>query len=211
MIMIILALSCLAFYLLLKQNNLIQNFTSLESLKSYILSFGTKAPVMFGMLQFVQVIISPIPGNITTLAGGVIFGFWQGFFISAAAIILGSICAFILSRVFGKTLIDWLIGSKTLEKYLNVANNKRKLILCSMFLLPFFPDDALCMVCGLSNMSFKHFVLCVFLTRPIGLIISTLIGANIIIISTIGWVFIALISLLFAFAVFYIKAKYKII
>ena len=68
------------FIIILKKNyDFIDLFRDANKLKEYILSFGRLAPIIFGIIQFLQVIISPIPGNLTTVVGGALFGFWNSF------------------------------------------------------------------------------------------------------------------------------------
>jgi len=81
-------------------------------MQEYISGFGLAAPVIFMLIQIIQVIISPIPGNITTLAGGALFGFWEAFIISSIAITIGSTIAFLIAKVFGRRLVVWMIGKK---------------------------------------------------------------------------------------------------
>lgn len=42
-----------------------------------------------------------------------------------------------------------------------------------MFLFPFFPDDVLCFVAGLSSMSVGYYIVMITLTRVIGVILSS--------------------------------------
>lgn len=91
---LILAIAALAaLYFWLKANGYLEIFTSVEALQAYVRGFGAWAPAIFILLQIAQVIFAPIPGNVTTLAGGALFGFWPSFFYSTIAIFLGSLVA----------------------------------------------------------------------------------------------------------------------
>ena len=164
------------FVILIKKDyNFISLFNDAERLKEYILSYGNLAPFIFGIVQFLQVIISPIPGNLTTVAGGAIFGFWPSFLISAVSIILGSATAFGLSRIFGKPFVEWIIGKRNVQLHLDTISNNTKIIFIMIILLPFFPDDIICFVAGISGMSWGFFLLTMLLARPPGLIVSALV------------------------------------
>jgi len=162
-------------------------FSSQKELQAYVLSFGVWAPLAFFSLQIVQVIISPIPGNVTTVLGGVLFGFWPAAIMSVAAVFFGSVAAFLLAKKLGKPLVMRFLGKKATDKYMRSLSSRQHLALLMMFLLPFFPDDALCLVAGLSAISLPHFMLLVILTRPWGLVFSALIGSGVIYISLTGW------------------------
>ncbi|MDD5018613.1 MAG: TVP38/TMEM64 family protein [Eubacteriales bacterium] len=179
-------------------------FESKENVQEYVRSFGAWAPLAFFFLQFIQVILSPIPGSITTVAGGVLFGFFYAFLISTAAIFLGSICAFLLGKLFGRPLVEKIAGKEVVEKYMQSVSSRQKIVLIMMFLLPFFPDDLLCLIAGLSAMRLPYFSFLVIITRPWGLLFSALLGSGMI--SMPGWGWIALAA--FVIIVFIASLKY---
>ncbi len=179
-------------------------FESKENIQDYVSSFGPLAPLIFFVLQFIQVIISPIPGNVTTIAGGLMFGFTYGFLISFAAVFLGSICAFLLGKKFGRPLVEKLVGKNKVDKYMVTVSSRQKIVLFLMFLFPFFPDDILCLVAGLSAMRVPYFAVLVLVSRPFGLLFSALIGAGIISLPIWGWaIIIVIVIILFAFSIKY--------
>jgi len=194
-----------AILLLRKDSSFFSLFKDAESLKEYILSYGSLAPVIFGVIQFLQVIISPIPGNITTLAGGAIFGFWNAFLISSVAIILGSAVAFAIARIFGRPFVEWILGKETVSEHLDTINTNKKIIFVLIILLPFFPDDIICLIAGISGMSWGFFMLTMVAARPPGLLVSALIGANGLNLPIWAWILIFALAASVIFA--YIKVK----
>ncbi len=203
-VLLFLIAAVVILYYVGKTNGWFTLFESKENVKQYVSSFGVWAPLAFFVLQFIQVIISPIPGAITTLAGGVLFGFFYAFLISTAAVFLGSICAFLLGKLFGRPLVEKIAGKQIVEKYMQSVSSRQKIVLIMMFLLPFFPDDILCLIAGLSAMRLPYFSLLVIITRPWGLLFSALIGSGIIYIPFWGWIIIALIGVF----IFIISIKY---
>lgn len=153
-------------------------FGSVAGFEEFIAGFGWWAPFTFFLLQVLQVIISPIPGNITSLAGGAIFGFGLGFFLSAVAILSGSLIAFFLVRVFGRPLLLRFVKETTIAKYNKVFTGKKLIILFLFFLSPFFPDDALCFLAGFSNLPTMLFMLMILLGRLPGILVASLLGAG---------------------------------
>ena len=66
-----------------------------------------------------------------------------------------------------------------------------------MFLLPMFPDDALCSVAGITNMSFFTFFLTQIITRPISILATLLfMSGEIIPYNALGFTIIAVVSAL---------------
>ena len=185
---LILAIAALAaLYFWLKANGYLEIFTSVEALQAYVRGFGAWAPAIFILLQIAQVIFAPIPGNVTTLAGGALFGFWPSFFYSTIAIFLGSLVAFGIGRYCGKPIVYKLASPAIVDKYLNVLAGKQRLTLALLFLFPFFPDDVLCLLAGLTGYSWSWFAVMVLLTRPWGTIVSALVGSGSLSIPLWGW------------------------
>lgn len=178
----------ITLYYIGKDNGWFNVFESKRKLREYVMSFGALAPLAFFLLQFFQVIISPIPGNVTTIAGGMIFGFWDSFLISSAAIFLGSVCAFMLGKWFGRPLVERIVGKHMVDKYMVTVSSRQRIMLIMMFLLPFFPDDMLCLIAGLSAMSLPMFSLIVVLTRPWGILFSSLVGSDLIALPEWAWI-----------------------
>ncbi|MBU5675321.1 VTT domain-containing protein [Alkaliphilus sp. MSJ-5] len=167
--------------------------TSIESFKTYIDGFGNKAIIIFFIIQFMSVVIAPIPSNISTAAGGIVFGIWKTFITSTLAVILGSMLVFILSRKFGKPLTDKFVSQKIAGKYGQLVESKSEMLLIAMFLLPFFPDDSICFLAGLSKIKCNRFFAIMLLTRPWGLLVSSVVGATNITIPWWGWISIVLL------------------
>ena len=139
-----------------------------EELQSLIESTGVYGQLVFVLISFLQVTFVPIPGAITILAGNLLFGIWESFFLSLIGILLGSLLAFFLGKTIGRKFVIWCIGDEeTLNHYLEKLKGKEVVLLFFMFLLPMFPDDALCAVAGLTSMNYFTFILIQLITRPV--------------------------------------------
>ena len=64
------------------------------------------------------------------------------------------------------------MGKENLDKGLELVKGKDKVILTFMFLFPFFPDDVLCFVAGLSSMSVPYYIVMITITRIINIVVS---------------------------------------
>jgi len=131
-------------------------------------------------VQFLQVVIAVIPGEVTSLAAGYVFGAWRGFLYSAIGITLGSVFNFWFARVVGRPTLERLIRRDTLDKLdRTVASNKSRSAIFLLFLLPGLPKDILCYAAGLSRMHILEFVVLSGLARSPALLASVLIGAGV--------------------------------
>lgn len=181
-------------YLIGKDYGWFTVFESEESLRTYVESFGAWAPLAFFALQFLQVIFAPIPGAVTTVVGGMLFGFWKGLLLSISAVFFGSVCAFLLGRLFGRPLAERIASKETVEKYMSTVTLRQRVMLFLMFLLPFFPDDVICIIAGFSAMKLRTFMLIVLFSRPWGFAIFSFLGTNALSLPFWAWVIIGFLA-----------------
>ncbi len=156
----------------LKTTGFLSKVDSVDKFREYISSFGNQAILWFTIIQFLQVVVLPIPAFITVGAGVLLFGPLIGAVFSSIGIILGSIVAFYIGRIFGFKVAKWLVGEDSLNKGLKIIKGKDKIILTFMFLFPFFPDDILCFVAGITTLSSSFFITMIIITRLISVFAS---------------------------------------
>lgn len=148
-------------------------------LKKVVLDSGVWGIVIFIAIQAAQVVFSIIPGLAATIVGAQIFGPLLGSVYSTIGNIIGSILAFVLGRLFGKRFVEWYVGKEAATKYRKKLNKKGKYILPVAFLMPFFPDDILCWIAGITTMTYKFFIITILITRPITVLVTSyLSGSN---------------------------------
>ena len=169
-ISVLLAIASICYHIVLKYD-LISKFDSTEKVQAFLSKYGAYAGIIFIIIQFLQVTIVPLPAAITTLAGVALFGFWPTFFYSVVGMMIGSMLAFYLGRKFGVKLIIWLFGKSAYDKYVKFTQGKDKIVLTLMFLFPFFPDDLLCIVAGITDMKYWQFFIIMLITRPLNILI----------------------------------------
>ena len=190
-VILVVATALAGGFVALRLTGKLDMFSSAEALQAWVDGFGAAAPLLFFVVQVVQVIVSPVPGAATTLVGAMLFGFWPAFALSTAAILTGSLLAFGLARAFGRPLVVRLVGPKITERYLGAMTSRARIALLLMFLLPFFPDDVLSLVAGLTGLSWAFFFVAVTCTRPWGLLFSSLVGSGMVHVPVWGWALIA--------------------
>lgn len=151
-------------------------FTSTEKMQEFISRSGVWGAFFFFLLQIVQCIIPIIPGNVTSLFGIYFFGPLPGFLLNYLGIYVGEVIVFLLARFFGPTFVHAAVKPETFEKYskwLDANDEKIKKFFIWTMALPGMPDDVICMVMGLTNMSFKTFALHLAWTKVPALFIYT--------------------------------------
>lgn len=146
-------------------------FTSDLALSQFLQSIGPLAPFLFMMLQIVQTMFPLIPGGLTIPGGLMIFGMGYGYLLNFVGIMIGSIINFTLARKFGRPLVQLLMGNRTFNKYVRWLDNPRqfkRLFIFGMF-FPLSPADLLCYLAGLSDLSYRDYLLILSIGKPIAL------------------------------------------
>lgn len=174
-VLVISGLIVLGYYIL-NWTGVWEHINTAEKLRDVILSWGIWGRLGFIFIQFAQVTFLPLPSTVTVIAGSLVYGPLQGGLLSTAGILLGSIFAFFLGRVFGKKLVVFMVGEKTCDKWTHFLSNA-KYSFVIMMLLPIFPDDVLCLVAGLTNMSWTFFTVTNLISRPIGVLSVSYVNA----------------------------------
>lgn len=159
----------LSIYFLLQRTGFFAVIKSEEALQEYLKKTGAWMPIFYVLLQFLQVIILPIPSALSTLAGVALFGAFWTMIYSLLGILSGSLVAFFIGRKLGDRAVSWIVGKDNLKKWQKKLKGKDNLLLTVMFVLPLFPDDVLCFIAGLSSMTLKYFLSVVFFARFIGI------------------------------------------
>ena len=150
--------------------------TSIPALRAYIDRSAPYSHLTFFVVQLLSVVLAPIPSNLTAAAGGLLFGTWPAFFLTYGAVMAGSLLVFWLARTLGRDFVDRVVSRKLAEKYQKVIREKTTVFLALAFLLPYFPDDMLCILAGLTPITFGRFVLLALFTRPWGLLFASALG-----------------------------------
>jgi len=163
---VLIAIFILGLYIF-KISGLMDKIDSVEDFRAFISSFGGSAVFLFILLQFLQVVLLPIPAFVTVGAGVLLFGPFYGAIYSCIGIILGSLLAYFLGRIFGVKVVKWLIGEDSLKKGLNIIKGKDKIILTFMFVFPFFPDDLICFIAGITTIGPTYFIIMIIIVRII--------------------------------------------
>jgi uncharacterized membrane protein YdjX (TVP38/TMEM64 family) len=180
------ALSILGFPLLIAsilvavfvfKDNLLYVLENQEAFRAWILEQGSTAVLVFIGAQIVQVVAFVLPGEITQLAGGYLFGIWAGTLWSVLGIALGSAVNYLLGRVLGRPFLVSVFKREWVEKIESMTSKgKAEAGMFLLFALPGFPKDLLTYLAGMTKMNFWTFLAISMVGRFPALFISSMIG-----------------------------------
>ena len=198
--LLLLGLLLLALY----QSGFFRVLSSQERLEAYIRDSAPWSHLVFLGIQLISVILAPIPSNVTAAVGAVLFGTWPAFFLTWAAVAGGSMLVFGLARLLGQRFVESFVSRRLSDKYLDIIRRKRDVFLLLAFLFPFFPDDLICILAGVTDIPFRRFAVLVLLARPWGLLVACGVGSSAVSIPLWGMALLGLAGI----AVFVLALKY---
>jgi uncharacterized membrane protein YdjX (TVP38/TMEM64 family) len=148
-------------------------------LKDTVRSWGWMAPLVFIGIQAFQVIVSPIPGEMTGPVGGALFGTLWGVVYSTVGLTLGTVVCFWLGRVWGEPLIRPWLSEHHWNKMSFILETEGAILCFILYLIPGFPKDIISYLFGMSPMPFWVFAVISTVGRVPGTWISSYFGAHV--------------------------------
>lgn len=144
-------------------------FQSTDSLQVFIQQFGQYAVLIFILLQIIQVIIPILPGGISSVVGMLMFGTGWGLVYSYIGLVVGEALGFSLVRYYGVSFVQLILSPKKYQKFDQLltthTQNIRRFLIWTL-ILPFAPDDLVCLVAGLTKMSFREYIRIILILKP---------------------------------------------
>jgi len=157
---------------------LVRLYVDKRFLKHTLREWGVLAPVIFMGLQALQVIVAPIPGELTGILGGYLFGEWGGLLYSTIGLTVGSVAAFAGGRWLGARYVQKLVSTDIWRKMGFIVEAEGAILCFIIFLVPGLPKDVTCYLFGLSPMPFWVFAVVSTLGRFPGTWVLSAQGAR---------------------------------
>lgn len=143
-------------------------FTDRDYLRDTLQAWGWRAPVVFIVVQALQVIVSPIPGEATGILGGFLFGLALGFVYSTVGLTLGTMAAFWIGRWVGASFLRRYVAGHFWERLGFIVEAEGAILAFVIYLIPGIPKDIVSYLFGISPMSAWVFALVSTLGRMPG-------------------------------------------
>jgi uncharacterized membrane protein YdjX (TVP38/TMEM64 family) len=153
-------------------------YGSSDKLGKFLQSLGPYSPAVFVLLQVLQVIAAPFPGELTGVAGGYVYGETVGFILSTVGLTLGSWIAFELASILGRPFVERFVRQEVLHRFDFLTTRAGAMLCFLLFLIPGFPKDYLCYLLGLSRMRLSTFLIVSVIGRLPGTYLLTVQGAK---------------------------------
>lgn len=149
-----------------------------EGFRDYIRSFGPWGWLVLFGVQFLQVFIALIPGEVVETAAGYAFGPLLGTVICYAGVAAASALIFFLTRRFGIRLVEVFVSREKINelKFINTSK-KRNFLIFILFFIPGTPKDLITYFAGLTDIKITEF-LCISLVARFPSVISSTFGGH---------------------------------
>ncbi len=149
-----------------------------EQLTLLVDRWGIWAPLVTISLHILQVITAPIPGTAIDAVNGLLFGPWLGTLYSMTGLMIGSILAMVLTRKFGRPLVERFVDISSVERIDELIEKSGSLVIFLIFLLPFLPDDTVCFLAGLTPIPLLELFLLALVGRTPGVFVANFLGSQ---------------------------------
>ena len=126
-----------------------------ERIRTFVLSFGVWAPVVY-ILAYAQPII-PLPASLMTSLAGAAFGKWWGTLAALTGATLRAVAEFLVARLLGRDVVAKLLKGKVAALDHKLGENSFKAVLL-IRLIPNFPFDVQNYGLGFSRVQFVPYL-----------------------------------------------------
>ncbi len=151
-----------------------------ERLQERITRMGAGGYLFIILIQVVQIVIFPLPGQLSVIIAGVFgtsWGWIAGMALALAGLTIGAVLAFLVGRYFFR---DWvsrkLSDNKSWQTFSELSGGKGLWVIGLIYVFPGLPNDFMCYVLGLSRAPFAKFVLVSTVCRIPNVAATFLIG-----------------------------------
>ena len=125
-------------------------------------------------LQFLQIVVAFIPGEVVQIAAGMLYGPWLGALIILMGCVVSSAFIFTLVHKLGAPFVQSMVPTKYLEKFRAFEKTgKLNIVVFILFLIPGLPKDTFTYLVPLTDMNMRTFLLLSNIGRIPGILVST--------------------------------------
>lgn len=147
-----------------------------ERLRAWVAGFGWAAPLALILVQAVQVILAPLPGQVVGLVSGYLFGTLWGTVYSAIGVLLGVWVLMNLARKLGRPFVERVVPPAHRARLDGLLARGGPTAFFLLFLLPFVPDDSISILAGLTDIPISLLMILAAIGRLPSLLASAWMG-----------------------------------
>ena len=125
-------------------------------------------------LQFLQIVVAFIPGEVVQIAAGLLYGPWVGALVILVGCVISSAFIFALVHKLGAPFVQSMVPTQYLNKFRKFElTGKLNIVVFVLFLIPGLPKDVFTYLVPLTDMRMRTFLLLSNVGRIPGIVVST--------------------------------------
>lgn len=125
-------------------------------------------------LQFLQIVVAFIPGEVVQIAAGLLYGPWIGALVILVGCVVSSAFIFALVHKLGAPFVQSMVPTQYLNKFRKFElTGKLNIVVFVLFLIPGLPKDVFTYLVPLTDMRMRTFLLLSNVGRIPGIVVST--------------------------------------
>lgn len=132
-------------------------------------------------LQFIQVVVAFVPGEVTQMAAGMLYGPLWGSLLILFGCAVSSAFVYTIVHKLGAPFVKDMVPQKFLKKFDDFQRTGRlNIIVFILFLIPGMPKDTFTYLVPLTDMRLKPFVIITTIARTPGVVLSAYAASGLI-------------------------------
>lgn len=137
-------------------------------------SAGPLGVLILLAMQFLQIVVAFIPGEVVQMAAGMMYGPWLGGLVVLVGCVVSAAFIFVVVHRLGAPFVQDMVPTKYLDKFRAFEETgKLDIVVFVLFLIPAMPKDVFTYLVPLTNMPMKKFLVLSNVARIPGILIST--------------------------------------
>lgn len=136
---------------------LVADDLSVDGIRAVVDGLGAWAPLVYVGLYILATVFL-LPGTPFTVAAGVVFGSWLGLGVVLIGATLGATGSFLIGRAVGRDAVVQLAGRRVRAIDRTLQRNGLVSVLV-VRLIPLFPFNVLNLVCGVTGLKLRDYVI----------------------------------------------------
>ena len=153
---------------------------ALEGFTARVSSLGLGGWFVMLGIQYLQIVLSFIPGGPIQVSAGALFGPFGGLLVIVVGILLANTTIFALVRRFGRRVLRYFVTDDYILKYKFLSDSKKlHTLVLILFFIPGTPKDALTYLFALTPISFRRFIILSLPARLPMILLSVFAGESI--------------------------------
>lgn len=172
-------------------------FRNPGELRLLVKNWGVWAPLGIVVLQLIQIVVAPLPGNVMSFVSGYALGFWPTIVWLMLGVLAGSAVAFTIARFSGRRLLNMFVRAEALAQFDSLIVRRGIFYIFLLLLIPNPLGDWVYYLAGLTRIPLLFFLLLVFIARLPSNILECWVGASAVRFGFKEWAILIVIALIY--------------